>query len=1018
MRSETAILLLKAVMTASWQGSVVMLLILSLRPLLGLRVPARWRCILWTFVLARLLVPTFILPPSPVSLQNIPMVERPGERVAMAFDTAYTNYFSAGRAGNQESNFVGAAIQKPATVTAPSIHWPKIPWWQLGAVIWMAGATLLAARILGATLRLHGRMRRDARAANESVSVIWHSCCERLSLARAPRLLVVPWIDTPALVGVIRPALLIPEKGTETYSRGDWEHVFMHELAHYSRRDHWMHVIELVALCVHWFNPLVWLGFRFLATDRELAADELALKHLKTERAVGYGDTLLKVLSAHSAGGFQPGMIGIVDDSAQLKQRFRRIVAFGPPKVVSSMLGLGLTLAVAIVVLGRESNTADLSRYRGMKPVDALVAAAARNDLPVVRKLLDDGLDINSIASVAGEKTALAAAAAANQLETVRLLVAKGAEINSADGQSSPAYLAAVRNGSLGSAGYLLAKGAVCDPEALAGAKQEDASRNDRVYQVSVPAERGQILDRHGKVLVTNRVRTDLAIIFPSLLLSDADALTFIRQQVATANSVLPERPIDFSETAALRHYKNWGMIPLVIAEDLTPDQQAAVAKQGHGLMLPPVSKRIYPHGSLGAHIFGFVGRGARALDGRLQGDAQLPPEYEEGREGLEAAFNEALTGKFGQRTYHFDAQGKKVSEEITQWPQPGSNVVTTLDLDLQRLCEQALQEGSKRGAIVLIDPNTGEVLAMASWPAFDPNAFTPSVSFKEWRSLNDNPDVPLVGRAFQGAYPPGGMFKVFVGLAAVESGAIKRDEKISSPSSLQIGEHIFRDWKNADRGTLTFAEALEQNADTWFYQAGTKTGANPIVDWAVKFGFSRKTGIPLPGESAGLIPTDDYMKEKLKTDWNGAPEGWLANLSIGQGVTLVTPLQMAQAMATLANGGTFHQTRLVSQLQDHAGKTIGEYKQQRQDQLNIQPEVLADLKKAMVAVVAGHEGTGRAASVNGVQVAGKTGNGILQSACANHLMGIGVEARLFTPRIRQPTNLGHAADASRCTAT
>jgi penicillin-binding protein 2 len=968
MHPGTVVLLLKAVMTASWQGSLAMLLILILRPLLGLRVPARWRCVLWIFVLVRLLVPAFILPPSPASLQNITVIERPTERAAIAFDEAYTSYLKAGRTGNQESNFVTSAMQNPPPVSRPQFHWRKIPWWRLGAAIWAVGATLLAVWIFGATLRLHRRISQDAGTVNESVAAIWDSCCERFSLARAPRLFVMRWITSPALVGVVRPVLLIPAEGTETYSREDWENVFVHELAHYSRGDHWTNVIQLVALCVHWFNPLVWLGFRFLAADRELAADELALERLKADRAVGYGDTLLKVLSAHSARGFRLGMIGIADDNAQLKQRFRRIAAFEPPRMIGSAAGAALILVVAVIVLGRESNSVDMSRYRTMKPAEALVSAAAKDDLSALRKLLDEGADIDGIASVSGEKTALSAAAAANRMDIVRFLVTKGAQINPDGGQSSPALLAAFRNGSIGCGEYLLAKGAFCDPEALAAAKREDASRNDRVYQVSVPAQRGQILDRHGKVLATNRVTYNLAIHFPNLRLSDSEALDFVSQQVATANSVISGRAIDFSREAVLRHYKDRGMLPLDIADDLSPEQQAAVTKHGHGLTLRPVFQRFYPNGSATAHILGYTGRAANSRDGRLQD--RFAAEFEEGRDGLESSFDDVLTCKPGQRTYHFNAQGVQVSEEMTKLPQPGNDLVTTLDLDIQKLCEKALKEGSKRGAIVMLDPNTGEVLAMASCPAFDPNLFIPAISIKDWKSLTDDPDIPLVNRALA-AYPPGSMFKAFTGLAALESGAVKLDEKIPNPPALVIGDYSFRDWKNFDRGPLTFAEALGQNADTWFSQAGMKTGKRRIVDWALKFGFSRKTGIPLSNEREGVIPTDDYMK-KLNKRWD---EAWVANLSIGQGVTLATPIQIARAMAALGNGGTLEQPRLANLVRNQDGKTLGEYQRQSQEQLHVKPEILAELKKAMVAVVNGNEGSGRAAAVGGVQVAGESGS-------------------------------------------
>jgi penicillin-binding protein 2 len=969
-----ATLFLKAVLAASWQGTLVMLLVLSLRPLLGRRIPARWRYLLWALVLVRLLAPSFILPPSPASLQNIAIVERPGERVSIAFDAAYTDYFLGARIGAQQANPIESATQPRWPVSHPRAHHHVVSWWQLAAIVWAAGAALLAAWILGANLRLHRRMRGASADLNEPIAEIWTSCCARFSLRRRPRLLVVRWIGSPALVGVFHPTLLIPEHVMETFSREDWEHILMHELAHYRRRDHWTQALQLVALCAHWFNPLVWLGFRYLRADRELAADELALERLSGERAVAYGDTLLKVLSAHSTEGFQPGMIGIMDDAAQLKQRLRRIVAFGPSHIIGSFAGVGLLLALSAIVLGRASHTADLSTYGRMKPPEILVSAAARNDLPALRKLLDDGIDPNVLAQLPGEKTALAAAAAANHLETLRFLVTKGARINSPDGKSSPALMAALRIGSLACANYLLAKGAACDPQVLADAKSDIADQKTGASVISTPAERGEILDRDGKVLVTNRSLENLGIVFPKLLLSDAEVLAFASQQTATAESLLHRSAaLDFSQDAILRHYKNKGMLPIDIAENLTTEEQAKVIKvAAPGLIVHSVAQRYFPNATLGAPFLGFAYLSGRTEPPRPGKEA---PVETAGRDGLELTFNDQLAGQSGATLFAFDAQGRKISETVSRAPQPGKSLVTTIDANIQDLCEKALQEGGRPGAMVIIDPATGDLLAMASWPTYDPNQFIPSISLADWKALNEDPRHPLVDRACGAAYPPGSAFKVFVGLAALESGAIKLDDKFPNPPSIQFEDHTFHDWKNSDRGMLTFGEALEQNADTWFYQAGVKTGAQSILDWALKFGFSRKTGIPLPNEKSGLIPTDDFMKQKLDKHWTELSSGYTANLAIGQGYTSVTPIQMAQAMATLATGGALHQPRLVKQLQNREGLILGEYHPDPQGHLDIKPEILSALKKAMIADVQGNQGAAHSAALDGIQVAGVTGS-------------------------------------------
>ena len=453
---------------------------------------------------------------------------------------------------------------------------------------------------------------------------------------------------------------------------------------------------------------------------------------------------------------------------------------------------------------------------------------------------------------------------------------------------------------------------------------------------------------------------------FPTPLeYSDAKAVAFAREQIEKAER-LTGRKITVSDKVIERHYRNRGILPLDILQDLSSEEQAALkGKMGDGLVLHPMYVRSYPNGALAAHILGYAGRSGPALSGPVENNELLWPEAE-GGDGLEAAFNEQLTGKPGQITLHFDAKGKKDYEKVTVPPQPGYNVVTTLDLRLQRLCEKALEKGVKRGALVFMDPNTGDILAMASWPSYDPNFFR-----ERFDALNNDANKPLIPRAFRSAYPPGSTFKTFVGIAALESGTIKPDDEFSGPPSMQIGNIVMRNWKKTDAGMLTLAEALEQSCDTWFYQVGIKTGSKPLVEWAQRFGFGVKTGIPLRSEADGVVPTADYLKKK---EGRRFTDGDLANFSIGQGFLLVTPLQMAQAMATVGNGGTLYQTRLVLQVQGMDDKIITGYDLRVKEQIEINPEHLSALKKGLIDVVTGGHATGSRAEVENVEVAGKTG--------------------------------------------
>jgi len=508
-------------------------------------------------------------------------------------------------------------------------------------------------------------------------------------------------------------------------------------------------------------------------------------------------------------------------------------------------------------------------------------------------------------------------------------------------------------------------------PDDSALAPSWETQKQARTYLLSIPAPRGQITDRNGNPLAQTRVSYNLAINFPTpLKFTDAEALAFAHEQIGVARGLIG-RNVDAPDDQILKHYHNRGVLPLDIALDLLPSELVHVREHPEpALVLHAVYLRFYPNANLAGHILGYAGKNGHQLDKPIENNDLLWPETE-GREGLELTFNEQLTGKVGQMNISVDASGKKVSEKVAIPPVPGYTVVTTIDQDLQRLCEQVLAKSAKRGAIVIMDPNNGDILAMASWPVFNPNMFVPTISEENFNKLRDDPENPLLPRAYRSAYPPGSTFKVFVGIAALESGAISLHEEFSCPAAMEVGNTTFHNWKHSDGGQLDFHEALEQSCDTWFYQVGIKTGSKWITDWAFKFGFGFKTGIPLRSEAEGRIPTDDYTKKVYNRKMLS---GDIANISIGQGDTLVTPLQMAQAMAAVGNGGTLYKPRLVKQVQSIENQIITAYDVRAKTEMEMHPAILAELKKAMVDVVTGGSGTAHKAAVDNVAMAGKTG--------------------------------------------
>src|SRR5438105_5121588 len=411
--------------------------------------------------------------------------------------------------------------------------------------------------------------------------------------------------------------------------------------------------------------------------------------------------------------------------------------------------------------------------------------------------------------------------------------------------------------------------------------------------------------------------------------------------------------------------------MPMEIAQNLSQlEYEQIKSAPPPGVIVRPIYVRVYPNGKVDGKIIGYTGKTGRNLDGIVDNHETLWPETE-GREGLEQTINEMLTGKHGEYKLTFDKDGRKTSEKLITPPDPGYNVVTTIDLRLQQLAEKALEAKAKRGAIVIIDPNNGDILALASWPTYDPNLFVPSISAEQLKLLQDDKNIPLLPRAYRSSYPPGSTFKIAVGIAALESSAVQPDDRYECVPSIQIGNVTFHNWKKGNRGALDFVQALTESCDTWFYQVGIKTGAQPIIEWALKLGFGAKCGIPLRGEAEGRIPNDEYMKA---THGRKLLNGDIANLSIGQGDVQVTPLQMAQAMAIVANGGRFYQTRLVRQVQSLDHEIVTAYQLREKRALGVSAETMEEVRAGMIEVVNGPNGTGHEAQLDGVEVAGKTG--------------------------------------------
>ena len=347
----------RGVLQASWQGALAVGLVLLVRWAFGMRVPARWHYLLWFLVLARLLLPTFALPHSPTSLENLGAVAHPFGRPPLVPTQMPTIPISPFTSSSRPSFPPAFAQQARLRFSTPAPAQHPWSWWTWAAWAWLGGVLTLCGWLAVCHLKLRRRLRRQSFPVEHRVQLLWQACCRRWLRRTAPQILAADWVNSPALVGWWRPTLLVPQQSLSSFSTQDWEHVFAHEIAHLRWRDHWSQGFMLAAWCVHWFNPVVWIGFRRLRADRELAADEWVLKHLDNERALAYGETLFKTLAARSAHfSFQPGMVGISEDGAQMKQRLQRIAAFLPQRrIVGSLAGLSIVLLLGTVVLGQSS---------------------------------------------------------------------------------------------------------------------------------------------------------------------------------------------------------------------------------------------------------------------------------------------------------------------------------------------------------------------------------------------------------------------------------------------------------------------------------------------------------------------------------------------------------------------------------------------------------------------------------------------------------------------------------------
>ncbi len=469
------------------------------------------------------------------------------------------------------------------------------------------------------------------------------------------------------------------------------------------------------------------------------------------------------------------------------------------------------------------------------------------------------------------------------------------------------------------------------------------------------------ILDRKGELLVDNRPSYDLYIIPEDIqdkkqLISSLHLLMDIDQEEISSK---------LKGAAGRYPFK-----PILIRKNISREKLAVVETNLFnlpGVLIEVKPQRNYIYGKLASHLIGYLGEiSERQIKSGKYSDNS--PGDLIGKYGVEGSWQNYLNGLKGGMQVEVDAAGRKLRVISKKASVPGMNISLTIDKDLQLAAEKMLE--NKKGAIVALNPNDGEILAMASNPAFDPNLFIGGINKEEWEGLVSSEDFPLQNRAISGQYPPGSVFKIVVALAGLEEGVINPEEEVLCTGNYTLGNYTYHCWKKGGHGNVDFHRALRESCDIYFYKLGKRLGIDKIAYYAKMLGLGTKTRFNLDHEKAGLIPTSNWKLKRWGVPWQ---PGETVSTSIGQSFVLVTPLQMARMISVIFNGGRIYQPKIVQWVGNDIGKAY-QFTPTLLAQINARQENLELIKKALVAVVNEPHGTGSRARLKGITVAGKTG--------------------------------------------
>ncbi len=504
----------------------------------------------------------------------------------------------------------------------------------------------------------------------------------------------------------------------------------------------------------------------------------------------------------------------------------------------------------------------------------------------------------------------------------------------------------------------------------LQGGQWKDIAHHNQIRRIPLAAPRGKVMDRNGRIILENRESYNITV-----TPADVDDKTI---SILAACLKIEEKEI----LRIIKGNIQWSpFVPVVIMEDITIEELALIEERLRllaGVDIETKPRRHYPEGPVASHVLGYLSEVTAAeladpdLSGYRMGELI-------GRDGIERVMERHLRGRDGYKYKLVDAEGREVQpfagqEKLLslkgQVPAAGNRLFLTLDLELQKEAEGLLEE--KSGSIVMMDVHTGDILAMASSPSYDPKEFHAGMYKDKWTKLKSDPAHPLLNRAIQGQYPPGSVFKLVVAAAALEHEVFTERTGVFCSGYLRVGRKNFRCWKTWGHGRIGLEQAVVQSCDVYFYTAGKRLGIDRIAETANKFGLGLPTGLSLLSEKPGLIPTSSWKESQLGRPWI---HGETISCAIGQGYVLVTPLQAVLIPCIIANGGRLLKPQIVKRVEDLNGNVIREYLPEEYSSSVISEKTAKLLSEAMKGVVNQSKGTAYwTARSQKIKIAGKTG--------------------------------------------